>query len=57
MSTNQYTIPKESGVSADLSRIRLRYVAASQFSEEWNSALHSHSCAEIFFITGSMDTF
>lgn len=52
MSTNQYTIPKESGVSADLSRIRLRYVAASQFSEEWNSALHSHSCAEIFFITG-----
>ncbi len=29
---------------------RLSYIAKDQFSTEWNSELHTHSCAELFFI-------
>lgn len=52
MSTHQYVLPQDPGVPDALSRIRLRYITATQYSEEWNSTLHSHSCAELFFITG-----
>lgn len=30
---------------------RLSYISKTQYSQEWNSNLHTHSCAEIFFIT------
>ena len=29
---------------------RLSYIAKDQFTTEWNSELHPHSCAELFFI-------
>ena len=29
---------------------RLSYIAKDQFSTDWNSELHTHSCAELFFI-------
>ena len=29
---------------------RLSYIVKDQFSTEWNSELHTHSCAELFFI-------
>ena len=29
---------------------RLSYIAKDQFSSDWNSELHTHSCAELFFI-------
>ena len=32
-------------------RIRLLYAACANYSEEWNSTLHTHTCAEMFFIT------
>lgn len=50
MSTNQYTLPQGAELSAELLRARLRYVTVSQYSEEWNSTLHTHTCAELFFI-------
>ncbi len=52
MSTRQYAIPRETDTPADLAHTHLRYVTASQYSEEWNSTMHTHSCAEIFFVTG-----
>jgi len=30
---------------------QLSYIAKTQYSEEWNSNLHTHGCAELFFIT------
>ena len=33
------------------SRVRLLYVTYAHYSEEWNSTLHTHTCAELFFIT------
>lgn len=29
----------------------LLYITQDQYSEDWNSSLHAHSCAELFFIT------
>ena len=31
--------------------LRLNYLSRTQYSGEWNSNLHTHGCAEIFFIT------
>jgi len=39
------------------SRPRLRYVTYTHYSREWTSQLHSHTCAELFFITGGRGDF
>lgn len=52
MSTRQYALPQETEPAADLSHTRLRYITTSQYSGEWNSTMHTHSCAEVFFVTG-----
>lgn len=51
MSTQQYILPRgESGPS--LENVRLLYVTCAQYSPEWASAPHIHTCAELFFVTG-----
>ena len=49
MSTQQYMIEKSAGSREGA---RLRYVTWAHYSEEWHSTLHTHACAELFFITG-----
>ena len=39
-------VPEQAGHGAP----RLSYIAKDQFSAEWNSELHTHGCAELFFI-------
>ncbi len=36
---------------------RLIYVSHDQYSGDWNSSLHTHGCAELFFITGGHGRF
>lgn len=36
---------------------RLLYVTYAHYSREWQSQLHSHTCSELFFITGSNGAF
>lgn len=38
-------------------RPRLRYITETSFSQEWNSALHTHNCSELFFVTGGQGSF
>lgn len=57
MSTRQYVLPQETKSPIDRLRTRLAYATAARYSEEWNSTLHSHSCAELFFITGGLGRF
>ncbi len=54
MSTHRYILPDEPEPQTGA---RLLYVASAQYSEEWNSTLHTHSCAELFFITGGHGVF
>lgn len=52
MSTQQYPLSSDEPGSAVFERARLLYVTCAQYSEEWNCAIHSHACTELFFITG-----
>lgn len=58
MSTQQYIIESPAApAGGDSGRVLLRYVTWAQYSEEWNSTLHTHTCAELFFITGGHGAF
>ncbi len=55
MSTRQYLLPRVDIPERD--GVRLLYVTRAQFSAEWDSALHTHSCSEFFFVTGGQGAF
>ena len=54
MSSQQYILSKEASGGE---RRRLLYVTYAHYSEEWHSTLHTHACAELFFITGGHGVF
>ena len=51
MSSYQHSFSKKASPEPGRRALRLNYISQTQFSEEWNSKLHTHNCAEIFFIT------
>ena len=55
VSSRQFVLPRDSGGPAE--HPRLLYVTCAQYSAEWNSTLHTHACAELFFITGGHGVF
>ena len=61
VSTHQYILPEAEraleGAEGSRRRPRLRYVTYTHYSQEWTSQLHSHTCAELFFITGGRGYF
>ena len=57
MSTHQFLLPKLRDAPAQNTRARLLYITRAQYSLEWNSAPHTHGCAELFFITGGHGMF
>lgn len=60
MSTHQYILAEADRApdrGAERGRPRLRYVTYTHYSQEWTSQLHSHTCTELFFITGGKGDF
>ena len=60
MSTHQYILAQSEGGDQDAARQRfpsLLYVTNAHYSQEWGSQLHSHTCSEMFFITGGNGAF
>ena len=60
VSTHQYILAdaeRAAPEGAQRSRPRLRYVSCAHYSKDWTSQLHSHTCAELFFITGGHGDF
>lgn len=57
MSTRQYLLSKEPSAPIYSERAKLLYVSHTQYSKEWNSSQHTHSCAELFFIIGGSGAF
>ena len=49
MSSSQYSFSQSAPPGRGA--LRLSYLSKTQYSEEWNSNLHAHGCAELFFIT------
>ena len=54
MSSQQHILSRDASGSE---RRRLLYVTYAHYSEEWHSTLHTHACAELFFITGGHGVF
>lgn len=63
MGTQQYTFREDAGGEASGTPARpggpgrLLYASRTQYSQDWNSSLHTHGCAEVFFITGGHGRF
>lgn len=51
MSSYQYSFSRAEPTPPGRGAPRLSYLSRAQYSEEWNSNLHTHGCAELFFIT------
>ena len=56
MSTQQYILPQSVSMSV-LDNVQLLYITTAQYSAEWASTPHTHTCAELFFITGGRGSF
>ena len=52
MSTNCYVLDPLAVNPIDRSVTKLLYVSVARYSTEWHSILHTHPCAEVFFVTG-----
>ncbi len=52
MSTSHYVIDPLAVNPVDRSVTKLLYVSVTRYSPEWHSILHTHPCAEVFFVTG-----
>lgn len=51
MSTNRYVMEPPAVTPVDRSVTKLLYLSIARYSNEWNSTLHTHPCAEVFFVT------
>ena len=51
MSSYQYSFSRAAEPPSGSPSPRLSYLSKTQYSQEWNSNLHAHGCAEVFFIT------
>lgn len=51
MSTSRYILDSLTAVPIDRSVTKLLYISIARYSTEWNSMLHTHPCAEVFFVT------
>lgn len=57
MSSQIYSLPPRKEGAEKPGGPQLRYIGEMEFSAEWNSALHTHSCTEMFFITSGHGEF
>lgn len=51
MSTSRYILDSLTAAPIDRSVTKLLYISIARYSTEWNSMLHTHPCAEVFFVT------
>lgn len=54
MSTNRYNLEKPASAPGTAT---LRYITAAKYDGEWSSYLHTHACAEMFYVVGGKGQF
>lgn len=57
MSSHNYVIRPDESAPPLQSQAKLLNVAWAQYSREWNSSLHTHNHAELFFVMGGQGSF
>ena len=56
MSTNRYDIAVQENKSVR-NATRLLYVSSAKYGGDWHSTPHTHSCSELFYVTGGVGQF
>lgn len=56
MSTNRYDFNFQEN-SRKRSAARLLYVSSAKYGGDWHSTPHTHSCSELFYVTGGTGKF
>lgn len=57
MSSQSYPISAEETAAIPQGQARLLSISWAQYSREWNSSLHTHNHAELFFVVGGRGSF
>lgn len=57
MSTSHHIFSQESQASPEQNQAKLLYITCAQYSQEWNSTIHTHACTELFFVTAGRGRF
>lgn len=57
MNTSHHIFPREGLAPPKANQAKLLYITCAQYSQEWNSTIHTHSCAELFFVTSGRGLF
>ncbi len=57
MSTNRYELGTAMDSPAERLSTRLLYVSTAKYGGDWHSMMHTHACAEIFYVVGGTGQF
>lgn len=57
MSTNRYDLEAPGASPVDRASTRLLYVSTAKYGGDWHSMMHTHACAEIFYVVGGVGQF
>lgn len=57
MSNNRYDLDVPVASPIDRASTRLLYVTSAKYGGDWHSVMHTHACAEIFYVVGGMGQF
>lgn len=57
MSNSRYDLERGAVPPLDRSATKLLYVSTAKYGGDWHSLLHTHACAEIFYVVGGMGQF
>lgn len=56
MSTVRYDLTAKS-IHTDSDKAKLLYISTAKYGGDWFSAMHTHACAEVFFVVGGRGKF
>lgn len=56
MSTNRYAFTEQNSQSVR-NTAKLLYVSSAKYGGDWHSTPHTHSCSELFYVTGGVGQF
>lgn len=56
MSLNRFDLMSETNRTPNKTA-KLLYISASKYGKDWHSVLHTHLCAELFYVTGGKGSF
>lgn len=56
MSTNRYTFTEQNSQNVR-NTAKLLYVSSAKYGGDWHSTPHTHSCSELFYVTGGAGQF